>query len=926
MMARRCPECYAELPDDVVWVCPVCRYTLRTPAAAKAGLAFMIVGLFLLGGYVYGPDRLPLRSGVLPTDLANLTIANFVLMVLGAFGLGILLAALRAADLLTRERLQVPNQVRQEVVDDNPGYNVVWIHGPDAEREFELLVDLLRHRSLAVRGGEGALRDVRGLVGVREPLVLEDAPDPFADRVDQGLDLLRVGEPFGRIVERQRVRGQQVDVVRLLVDFVWIDACREDEGRVHQPAPFVRQERAGEVDEGVEEQDHGVFVSVAVPPAGGDQVGMCEARVRVRKSDDPREDPAARVRREREDEVAEEVLRGLRVVEALEAIEALQQVVQKRRDPDQVLAAGPRDEDVLGTEFEDLVGPFQGLSGAVLRVAEPTRCLDGDARLLWREVRQREVRHVEPGGAVLEDVDVVLCPQDAFLERLRRLRLRDHPLDRLDVRRLWLADSIERRAQDLREGNVLARRTAPRKCVTAARAFREEPAFPARTANAQADFRFDRLLCGRLYEEPLRAALVADREQGMRGRLHLAGCGFLGSRHPSPDPGRAPCLHGEPSQLGDEHERIRRHGCRAHRQRRSFGFDSEGREENFRVPLYHDFLICHVVRHPEAHKQLSRFLVTGEEEPAVGDAAVGRRQVAEPLEFFDGQVMEEQIVPWMKRQPELPGPSDCLRGVDRLPVLGQPREFLAQQGAVPLEAERPGHQDMVVLQELSERDQDFAEIRDDADVARDPPCGRGVRDLDKVTRVEDDERSFDSVARGHRARLPGPLGLDLGAYRDEVVEDVHRRGMQGNRREPRRPCPSVPEPEAAGPAWMAEDRPPRDDVLDEHLARLHAGFVLRLLGAHRFLLEVRVDEVPPVDPQFLHVFLDLRRLQAHAVRDHKAGASADPVRLDARQVPEAADLRLLGALAVDRDRAVRDDERDFLTGRGVLEMLDLAVD
>ena len=396
----------------------------------------------------------------------------------------VLLATLRAADLLTRERLQVPNQVRQEVVDDNPGYNVVRIHGPDAECEFELLVDLLRHRSLAVRGGEGALRDVRGLVGVREPLVLEDAPDPFADRVDQGLDLLRVGEPFGRVVEPHRVGIQHVDVVGLLVDFVWIDACREDEGRVHQSAPFVRQERAGEVDEGVEEQDHGVFVSVAVPSAGGDQVGMREARVRVCKSDDSREDPAARVGREREDEVAEEVLRCLRVVETLEAVEALQEVVQKRRDLNQVFAAGPRDHDVLGTEFEDLVGPLQRLSGPILHVAEPTRCLDGDARLLWREVCQREVRHVEPGGAVFEDVDVVLRPQDAFLERLRRLRLRDHPLNRLNFRRFWLADSIERRPQDLREGNVLARRTVPRECVTAARAFREEPAFPARTADA----------------------------------------------------------------------------------------------------------------------------------------------------------------------------------------------------------------------------------------------------------------------------------------------------------------------------------------------------------------------------------------------------------------------------------------------------------
>jgi hypothetical protein len=95
-MARRCPECYAELPDDVVWVCPVCRYTLRTPAAAKAGFAFMILGLLLLGAFVYGPDRLGLRSGLLPTDLANLTIANFALLVLGAFGLGLLLVAAAA--------------------------------------------------------------------------------------------------------------------------------------------------------------------------------------------------------------------------------------------------------------------------------------------------------------------------------------------------------------------------------------------------------------------------------------------------------------------------------------------------------------------------------------------------------------------------------------------------------------------------------------------------------------------------------------------------------------------------------------------------------------------------------------------------------------------------------------------------------------
>jgi len=95
-MARRCPECYTELPDDAVWVCPHCGYTLRLPGAAKAGIVLMIIGLGLLGAYVYGPASLGLTSGFVPTDIANLLIAEFPLLVLGAFGLGAVLAAAAA--------------------------------------------------------------------------------------------------------------------------------------------------------------------------------------------------------------------------------------------------------------------------------------------------------------------------------------------------------------------------------------------------------------------------------------------------------------------------------------------------------------------------------------------------------------------------------------------------------------------------------------------------------------------------------------------------------------------------------------------------------------------------------------------------------------------------------------------------------------
>ena len=95
-MADRCPECYAELPEDAVWVCPTCRYTLRTPGVAKVGVLLMILGLLLLGAFLYGPENIGLDRGAMPPDFAKLTIDNFPLMVIGAFGLGVLLVFVAA--------------------------------------------------------------------------------------------------------------------------------------------------------------------------------------------------------------------------------------------------------------------------------------------------------------------------------------------------------------------------------------------------------------------------------------------------------------------------------------------------------------------------------------------------------------------------------------------------------------------------------------------------------------------------------------------------------------------------------------------------------------------------------------------------------------------------------------------------------------
>src|SRR5207247_6344966 len=90
-------------------------------------------------------------------------------------------------------------------------------------------------------------------------------------------------------------------------------------------------------------------------------------------------------------------------------------------------------------------------------------------------------------------------------------------------------------------------------------------------------------------------------------------------------------------------------------------------------------------------------------------------------------------------------------------------------------------------------------------------------------------------------------------------------------------------------------------------------------------LHIHIDSLTTYHLQLTHLFLDLRGLQTHPIRDDESRAATNPVRLDSGQVSEAADLRVLRPFAVDRYGAIRDDERDLLVGGGVLEVLDLLV-
>jgi|GEM_PF-1840406 len=92
-MASRCPECYAELPEDALWVCPGCGYTLRTPRVSKIGILFLVLGLVTVIVYVVGPTLVIPRNGWIPFDLVDYLYLNWSLLVILTFGLGLFLVA-----------------------------------------------------------------------------------------------------------------------------------------------------------------------------------------------------------------------------------------------------------------------------------------------------------------------------------------------------------------------------------------------------------------------------------------------------------------------------------------------------------------------------------------------------------------------------------------------------------------------------------------------------------------------------------------------------------------------------------------------------------------------------------------------------------------------------------------------------------------
>ena len=106
----------------------------------------------------------------------------------------------------------------------------------------------------------------------------------------------------------------------LLVDLVRINPDREDERRVHEPAPLLREERAAEVHETVQEEEDGVLVPVCVPSAGRDHVRVVEPRAGLCEPDHSAQHAARRVGGEGDDEMTDEPIAGRHPVEGREPV------------------------------------------------------------------------------------------------------------------------------------------------------------------------------------------------------------------------------------------------------------------------------------------------------------------------------------------------------------------------------------------------------------------------------------------------------------------------------------------------------------------------------------------------------------------------------------------------------------------------------
>ena len=163
----------------------------------------------------------------------------------------------------------------------------------------------------------------------------------------------------------------------------------------------------------------------------------------------------------------------------------------------------------------------------------------------------------------------------------------------------------------------------------------------------------------------------------------------------------------------------------------------------------------------------------------------------------------------VQRRVVLGGPFDCFLGcrvgevhlgsvAHRLDGCARALELLFP----PLDGVGGWRERVVVLDELAVVHEVLTQVDNLLDPVPEFQRLLGVVDAAHVAGCHPYGRSLDGIDRDHTGRLARPLGLDLGAGREEIVDQMHRRGMDTGGRKSVISRPTVTQSKAPGFARM----------------------------------------------------------------------------------------------------------------------------
>ncbi len=365
-----------------------------------------------------------------------------------------------------------------------------------------------------------------------------------------GMGLLLRGFVEGRFVV-----PRTIDVQGLLVDFCGVESGGQHQRRIHLATTVGGENVTAEIQQSVHQQHDGVFVTVAVASLGGVEERVSVAARTIGPADDPRQDPARRVRRKGAYQVADEVLGGSNVVIGRHAVETNEQIVNECSGTKEELLRVSSDDEILREQFQHLVASLQGSPEVIVRVSQIEEGRYAGADFLWPEVGHRDVAHVVADGAITEHGQCVVCSQDALLNGFRRLISAVERLDALDLFREAVQPEPDASVFEERVDFHRLQFASPpsiRSCISGhfgwatARFSGPWPAhvvhlsmmavelrafLPTHGAHPPADLNSDASLFLGVGQQPLCSTVEVDGKEGVGHWAHHPCCGFLRPSH-----------------------------------------------------------------------------------------------------------------------------------------------------------------------------------------------------------------------------------------------------------------------------------------------------------------------------------------------------------------------------------------------------------